>query len=76
MGFNSGFKGLSFYVVPSQDGATAPANTAAYVTPPSGCPSCRLPTAASSPMTDEIAGRGADPAPGAGRLLAGSIESP
>ena len=52
------------------------ANTAAYVTPPSGGPSCRLPTAASSPVTDEIAGKGSDRAPGAGRLLAGSIESP
>jgi hypothetical protein len=44
-------------------GATDPTNTAAYVAPPSGGPSCRLPTATSSPVTDEIAGRGADPAP-------------
>ena len=34
-------------------------------------------TAACSPVTsDEVAGRGADPAPGAGRLLAGSNELP
>jgi len=56
-------------------GAMAPANTDAYVTPPSGGPCCRLLTAATSPMTDEIAGRGADPAPGAGRLLVDSIKS-
>ena len=50
------------------------ANTAAYVTPPSGGPSCRLPMAASSPVTDKTAGRGVDPELGAGRLLAGSTE--
>jgi len=37
---------------------------------------CQLPVAACSPVTVEVAGRGMDPAPGAGRLLAGSIESP
>jgi hypothetical protein len=56
--------------------ATGPASTAAYVAPPSGGPSCRLLAAACSPVTDGVAGRGADPAPVAGRLLAGSIESP
>jgi hypothetical protein len=57
-------------------GATGPASTAAYVAPPSGGPICRLLAAACSPMTADIAGRGADPAPVAGRLLAGSVESP
>ena len=58
------------------NGATGPANTAAYITPPSGGPSCQLPTATSLPVTDKIASRVADPVPGAGRLLAGSNESP
>ena len=58
------------------DGATGPASTAAYVAPPPDGPCCRLPTATCSPVTDEFAGWGADPAPGAGRLLPGSIESP
>jgi hypothetical protein len=56
--------------------AAGPANTAVYITPPSGGPSCRLPKAARSPVTDENAGRGTDLASGAGRLLAGSFESP
>ena len=51
--------------------------TAAYVAPPSGDPSCRPPVAACSPVAPvEVAGSGADPAPGAGRLVAGSEESP
>jgi len=53
-----------------------PGHTAAYVTPPSEGPSCRLPTAAISPVTDEIACRGAEPASVAGHLLAGSIVLP
>jgi hypothetical protein len=57
-------------------GATDPASTAAYFDSPPGGPSCRLPTTTSSPVTDEMAGRGADPAPGAGRLLACSDKPP
>jgi len=54
-----------------------PAKTAAYVSPPSGDTRCRLQDAACSPVTsDEFAGRGADPASGAGHLMAGSDESP
>ena len=53
-----------------------PANTAAYVDPPTGGPSCRLLLTACSPVAVDVAGRGADPASGAGRLMAGSIESP
>jgi len=53
------------------DGATGPAITDVYVAPPQGDPGCRLPTAACSPVTDEFAGSGIDPAPGAGCLLAG-----
>jgi len=44
--------------------------------PSFGRPSCRLPTAASSPVTEEVAGRSADPAPGAGSLIADSVEWP
>jgi len=63
-------------IVPlGRDGATGLASTAAYVALPPDGPGCRLPTAACSPVTDEFASRGADPAPGAGRLLAGSIDS-
>ena len=52
-------------------GATGPTNIGAHVTTPSGSPSCRLQTATCSPVkSDEVAGRGADPAPGAGLLLA------
>jgi len=58
------------------DRATGQANTAVYVTPPPGGPSCQLPTAAGLPVTDEVVGRGADPAAGAGCLLVGSFESP
>jgi hypothetical protein len=57
-------------------GATVPAKAAAYVTPTSGGTSCRLHVAACSPVTEEFAGRGADPAVGAGRLLSASDESP
>jgi len=53
-----------------------PASTAAYVAPPPDGVGCRLLTAACSPVTDEFADRGVDPAPGAGHLLADSIESP
>jgi hypothetical protein len=53
-------------------GSMGPFNSAAYVTPPSGGPSCRLPQAACSPVTEVNAGRGADPKPGAELLLAGS----
>jgi hypothetical protein len=56
-------------------GATGQANRAAYITPPSGDPSYLLSKAACSPVAEENAGRGTDPAAGAGRLLAGSIES-
>jgi len=57
------------------NGATGPAKAAAYVTPHSGGPSCRLHVAACSPVAAEVAGRGADPTIGAGRLLAGSDEA-
>jgi hypothetical protein len=57
-------------------GATDPACTATCVVPPSGSPICWLPSTASSPVTDEIPGRGADSALGAGRLLAGLDEPP
>jgi hypothetical protein len=60
----------------SSCGVTSSANTAAYVAPPLDGPSCRLPAAACSPVTDKSAGRSADPVSGAGRLLADSIESP
>ena len=56
------------------NGATGPAKAAADLTPPSGGTSCWLHVAACSPVTEEVAGRGADPAVGAGRLLAGSDE--
>jgi hypothetical protein len=56
--------------------AARPASTAVYITPPSRGQSCQLPKAARLPVTDETTGRGADPAPVAGRLLAGSFESP
>jgi hypothetical protein len=52
-----------------------PAKTAAYITPPLGGTSCQLRTAASSPVTVEVMGRGADTVPGAGRLLACSDKS-
>jgi hypothetical protein len=55
-----------------RNGAMGPAKTATYITPTLGGTSCQLPTAASSPVTVEVTGRGADPAPGAGGLLAGS----
>jgi len=58
-------------------GAAGAATTAVYVAPPSGDPSCRPPVAACSPVAPvEVASSGADPAPGAGRLVAGSEESP
>jgi len=47
-----------------------------YVAPPLDGLGCRMLAAACSPVTVEFAGRGTDPAPGAGRLLAGSVESP
>jgi hypothetical protein len=57
-------------------GGTGLVEIAVYVAPPSGGPSCRLPIVASSPVTEEVAGRGTDPGPGTGRLLEGSNESP
>ena len=58
------------------DGATDPANKAAYVAPTPDGPGCRLLEAACSPVTVEVADRGKDTAPVAGRLMAGSVESP
>ena len=58
------------------DGATGAVSRAAYVASPPDGPACRLPAAACSPVTDEVGGRGAGPALGAGRLCSGSIESP
>ena len=58
------------------DGAMDLANRAAYVAPPPDGPGCRLPAAACSLVTVEVAYSSTDPAPGAGLLLAGSIESP
>jgi len=58
------------------DGAVLGANTAAYVAPTPDGPGCRLLAAACSPVTAVVAGRGMDPAPVAGRRLAGSVESP
>jgi hypothetical protein len=43
---------------------------------PRGGTSCRLQVAACSPVTEDVAGRGEDPAVGAGRLLAGTDDSP
>jgi len=58
-------------------GAAGAATTAAYVAPPSGNPRCRPPVTACSPVDPvDVAGNGADPSPGAGRLVAGSEESP
>jgi hypothetical protein len=54
-------------------GATGPASTVAHIVPPSGGPSL---TAARSPVTEEIVGRGADSASGVRHLFAGSDESP
>ena len=51
------------------DGTAVPTNTAAYVAPPPDGPGCRLPAAACSPATVEFAGRGTDPALGAGFRL-------
>ena len=55
---------------------TDPDNTAAYIAPSPDGPGCRLREAAFSPMTVDVAGKGKDPAPGAGRVLARSTESP
>ena len=58
------------------DGATLAACTAAYVAPPPvGSGYLQLSTSR-SPVSDELAGSGAGPALVAGRLWAGSIESP
>jgi len=59
-----------------RDGAALAANTAAYVAPTPDGPGCRLLEAACSPVTEVLAGRGLDPAPDAGRRLAGSAEPP
>jgi hypothetical protein len=57
--------------------ATVAAATAANVAPPSGNTRCRPQKATCSPVAlEELAGRGADPAPGAGRLVTGSVEWP
>ena len=53
-----------------------PDNTGAYVARTPDGPGCRLPQAACLPMTAGFAGRVKDPAPGAGRVLARSTESP
>ena len=66
--------GLSFPL--GSIGAADKSNAAAYVDPPSGGPSSRLPLAACSPVIEDDAGRGADQASDAGRLMVGSIESP
>jgi hypothetical protein len=58
------------------NGVMSSAKETAYVTSPSGGTSCRLHVAACSPVTEELAGRGADSVLGAGRLLAGSDKSP
>jgi len=56
--------------------AALAANTAAYVAPTPDGPVCRLLAAACSPVTVVVTGRRTDPAPVAGRRLAGSVESP
>ena len=58
------------------DGAALAANTAAYVAPTPDEPGCRLLEAACLPVADVVTGRGVDPAPVAGRWLAGSTEPP
>ena len=55
---------------------TDPANTAEYVAPTPDGPGCRLLEASFQPMTAVFVGWGKKPAPGAGRLLADSMESP
>jgi len=50
--------------------------TPAYVVPTPDGRGCRLLKAACSPVAEMLAGRGLDPAPVAGRRLAGSEESP
>jgi hypothetical protein len=57
-------------------GVANPVNKAAYVDPPSCGPIFQLPLAASSPVAKDFACRVADPASGAGLLMAGSIYSP
>lgn len=49
-----------------------PATTAAYASPPSAGTSCRLPSAASSPVKPWLAGPSTNRCPGVGRRLAGS----
>ena len=60
----------------SSDGAALAANTAAYVAPTPDEPGCRLLEAGCSPVAAVVTGRGVDPAPIAGRRLAGSAEPP
>ena len=72
--FESMAEGLS--VPLGRVGAADPAKTAAYDDPPSGGASCRLLLASCSSPVGGFAGMGVDPASGAGRLMAGSIESP
>ena len=58
-------------------GAAGVATTAEYVAPPSGEPICRTPVAACSTVAPvDFAGSGAESAPGAVRLVAGSEDSP
>ena len=67
---------VGFSVPLGVDGAALAANTAAYVAPTPDGPGCQLLEAACSPVAVVAAGRGLDPAPVAGRRLAGSEESP
>ena len=59
-----------------RDGAALVANTAAYEAPTPDEPGCQLLEAACSPVAAVVTGRGVDPAPIAGRRLAGSAELP
>ena len=67
---------VSLSVPPGRDEATDPGNTAVYVAPTPDGPGCWLPEAAFAPIFASVTGRGKDPASCAGRLLAGSMESP
>ena len=58
------------------DGATGPANTAAYVARNTDGLGCWLLSAVVSPMSDEVAGSGADPSPGSGHMRACSMSRP
>jgi hypothetical protein len=58
----------------SLGGPARPVTTATYANPPSAGPSCRLPSAASSPVEPWLAGPSLNKCPGAGRRLEGSYE--